>query len=1537
MKTKTLARLTSMVLCTVMVISICAFEVAAVTVPENIEWRPITDRREGEFGNDLANFPRLYANGMYGGDGYEYIQGAAVGIDGTVLMGQDMGSARVSLDFGKSWFTPPNLGNPIHIATSCAIDPSDPNVMFIAMTGSDAIAGVGNHEGIYRSTDKGQSWTLVKNIRYMTDERFYHANFACYPTTGGSSDTRTWRYVCANESTGTGKIYTSANGGVTWDDGINMSDATFGADRYCLVQHPTNINTLYVGTVNGLYRTTNGGTSWTEPWSASLDGEVRSFWIDPDNTSHFLATVTSNTAAKRGLWETTNGGTNWTRILSDINPSNFAVGAKNASGQRMIYVHNKDGNTPRIRKFNGTWLSSFTLNKTDPNQWGQGAISGQNQAVFLPHPTIPDACIAHGRAFWWRSEGSQGAIWDVSSNNYHGPEFHDISFDKDDWKKMDIAIQDGGTLYTDNGTNWFSQGDIAQAQWDAMKALYPDDCRKCSTRAIARIPSAPWPTGMPAPANGNVPGRRIISIGGTTHHFILYQNAGSSTWVDRINQNVNVGGDGIRREFVNYSRQNYNIVYAGPNVSTDGGTTWTAMTASQNPVMAMSYLNGDIVYTVTTSGDTYTVKKSTNRGASWLGTNVYSHTSSLNVADIRYKVWVDPNSDDRVYTCNTSGDLILRKWNGSAWSTVNACNLSGEYDSLPLGFNVADVRVDFSDSKLIYALVDVAGAPTVWRGTWNAAFTSCTWEDITLNAPRVSRFTDLHLSPITGDLILGSGNGTYVFPAPESWQHSDPNMRQYKRALWNNLPRPIPGDLLFENFNEYTTNSAPPGWTVSGDVIVVADPNPKDKSMKLNDTSTTGGLSAIKTFRVQPGTVTVEYMFKVSGTKNLAGVDLRDSNGTSAVTVKTHNNAQISYNVQGVWTSLQSYSANTWYTIRIEANSETDTCSIYVDGVKRADNVPFNNSVSGISEARFSTGGSQDIQLFINNFRVTDGHIVFSDFNDESTGSAPAGWTTSGNVTISNTPDSKNKSMLINDTTASGMSATKIFTPQTGTVTAEYTFKMPTLADNAGIELQDGAGTAAVAVKTKSANLKYLNSGGTWVTLRSCSANTWYSVKIVADVAGKKFDVYVDGEKYASNVTFSNSVDSISAIKFVTGSAQTQPLYVDNVMFTALTDTTPVESPTPIPTPTPTPTQGSEALLIDDNFNSDTIGNAPSGYTVSGAVTVAGVPSDSDRSMLFDDSVPESLSATKLIEEQTEKMTIEYDCMAPATVDFAGLQLEDPSGTTGVMVKFKANGNIAYKNSAGVWTNLAPYSPNTWYHIKIEADSSTDTCTISIDGTPLATNVAYNAAVDSISQIHFLTGTSYTGNMYIDNVKVWGKYLINDNLNSETTGSAPAGYTISGNVTVAEIPSANNKSIKFLDQDASNGLSALKIHTALVGEMVLEFDMMLPAAMDFGGVELGDGTTTAIIIKTRGGQVISYKDSNNNWINMTNYTTDTWHHIKIEVDVSANTCTVYIDGSPGVTDVAFNAPVESISHTKFVTGGSYQGTLYIDNIKCYIP
>lgn len=137
---------------------------------------------------------------------------------------------------------------------------SNPNIL---IAGSES-------GGIYKSTDAGESWTLVTpNLLIFTS--------------------RAVRIHPTNEDemlfAGGGKLYKTTDGGQTWN---SIGDPVFQALNFTaddLIYNPGNPDIIFIGTNKGLFRTTDGGQHWTE----ILAEYCMSINIKPDDPSVIYA------------------------------------------------------------------------------------------------------------------------------------------------------------------------------------------------------------------------------------------------------------------------------------------------------------------------------------------------------------------------------------------------------------------------------------------------------------------------------------------------------------------------------------------------------------------------------------------------------------------------------------------------------------------------------------------------------------------------------------------------------------------------------------------------------------------------------------------------------------------------------------------------------------------------------------------------------------------------------------------------------------------------------------------------------------------------------------------------------------------------------------------------------------------------------------------------------------------------------------------------------------------------------------------------
>ncbi len=213
------------------------------------------------------------------------------------------GSVFKSTNGGHDW-TVSNSGLPVAIIDVLAIDPSNPAIIY---------AGT-NYAGVFKSTDGGQSWTAASSgmtPALIDDIALDPANSATlYAGLGGCS------FGCLLPA----GVFKSTDGGSSW---TAINAGLTDLQVVSLAVDPANTNILYAGTrLEGVFKSTNGGTDWSLANSAILGTLYATLHfplvIDPLNT----ATIYAGTAD--GVFKSTDGGLNWTGVNTGL-PASTSV------------------------------------------------------------------------------------------------------------------------------------------------------------------------------------------------------------------------------------------------------------------------------------------------------------------------------------------------------------------------------------------------------------------------------------------------------------------------------------------------------------------------------------------------------------------------------------------------------------------------------------------------------------------------------------------------------------------------------------------------------------------------------------------------------------------------------------------------------------------------------------------------------------------------------------------------------------------------------------------------------------------------------------------------------------------------------------------------------------------------------------------------------------------------------------------------------------------------------------------------------------
>ena len=238
------------------------------------------------------------------------------------------GGVYKTTDGGATWY---NVSDGFFKTGSVgAIDvaDSDPNVIYVGMGETDIRGNMSAGDGMYRSTDAGKTWTWLGlgETRFIGDIEIHPENpdIAWVAAMG--------KLFGPVESSERG-IYKTKDGGKTWNK-VLFKDAKTGAVDIAV--DPNNPRILFAamweayrspwemssgGEGSGLYKSVDGGESWTEitqnpGMPKGLVGKI-GVSVSPANSNRVFAIVENATGG--GLFRSEDGGNNWRRVSANRN------------------------------------------------------------------------------------------------------------------------------------------------------------------------------------------------------------------------------------------------------------------------------------------------------------------------------------------------------------------------------------------------------------------------------------------------------------------------------------------------------------------------------------------------------------------------------------------------------------------------------------------------------------------------------------------------------------------------------------------------------------------------------------------------------------------------------------------------------------------------------------------------------------------------------------------------------------------------------------------------------------------------------------------------------------------------------------------------------------------------------------------------------------------------------------------------------------------------------------------------------------------
>lgn len=298
------------------------------TTDSGATWQPIFDEMEMLSIGDME-ISKSNSDVIWVGTGEPNAGGGSLVYDGDGIY--------TSNDAGVTWQSKglPNIGS----VGKVVIDPTNEDIILVAAMGplfrNDA------NRGVYRTQDGGDTWEQVLFVSDSTGA----IDMAIHPTNGNILYAAMWERMRRPEATifggETSGLYRSTDGGDTWDEmTTGLPSAANEKGRISIAISQSNPDVLYAryanaaGSIQGVYRSQDGGDTWQEQNSSQLTNVGFHWWfrgifVDPtdENTIYNVDFVVE---------KSTDGGASWAPAFPNVHVDQHALAFNSATASEVL-------------------------------------------------------------------------------------------------------------------------------------------------------------------------------------------------------------------------------------------------------------------------------------------------------------------------------------------------------------------------------------------------------------------------------------------------------------------------------------------------------------------------------------------------------------------------------------------------------------------------------------------------------------------------------------------------------------------------------------------------------------------------------------------------------------------------------------------------------------------------------------------------------------------------------------------------------------------------------------------------------------------------------------------------------------------------------------------------------------------------------------------------------------------------------------------------------------------------------------------------
>jgi photosystem II stability/assembly factor-like uncharacterized protein len=628
--------------------------------------------------------------------------------------------------------------------------PGNPNVYFAATASG----------GVWKSQDGGLSWSSVFDDQPISSI----GSIAIAPSDPnvvyvGSGEAN----IRGNVAAGNG-IYKSTDGGKSWTH-VWQQEGQIGT----MAVHPKDPDIAFAAVLGhafgpnperGVYRTTDGGRTWKQVLKKDADTGASDVALDPSNPNIVFAgfwqarrrpwEMTSGGPGS-GLWVSRDGGDSWKQLTGNGLPEGtwgkVGVAVAPSDGRRVYaLIEAEKGGLFRSDDGGESWELATADRRLRQRAWYYSTLTVS--------PVNPDEVWAPNVPMLRSIDG--GRTFRTLRNIHHGDN-HDLWIDPTNPRRM-IAAHDGGVdISTDGGETWFLPPlPIGQLYHVSVDNRVPFHV----AGSLQDIGTTQGPS-------------HSLNGGGISNAEWHGVGGGEAGWVvsDPSDPNIVYAGEylGIITRYDHRTGGARNISAWPDNPSGWAGQDmryrfqWTAPIAVSPHDPKVVYHGGNVLFRTADGGQTWTaisgdLTRNDKTKQQWSGGPITGDNTGVETYCTIFVVAESPAQAGLIWAGSDDGLVHVTEDGGKTWRNVTA-NVPG----LPEWGTVSMIEPSRFDAKTAWLVVDAHRLDDMRPYLWKTSDLGRTWKRLHGDLPKDVYLHAVREDPARrGTLYLGTEHGVAV-------------------------------------------------------------------------------------------------------------------------------------------------------------------------------------------------------------------------------------------------------------------------------------------------------------------------------------------------------------------------------------------------------------------------------------------------------------------------------------------------------------------------------------------------------------------------------------------------------------------------------------------------------------------------------------------------------------------------------------------------------------------------------------------------------